>query len=66
MSPQLLRTMRRMEGHHVRVRLEDGSRLDCELVSSARRGAQTVWLQDASGDDVFVPVASITEVADLG
>jgi len=66
MSPQLLRTMRRMEGHHVSVRLEDGSRLDCELVSSARRGAATVWLQDARGDDLFVPVSAIADVRDLG
>jgi hypothetical protein len=62
MSPQLLRTMRRMEGHHVSVRLEDGSRLDCELVSSARRGAQTVWLHDTGGHDHFVPVAWIADV----
>jgi hypothetical protein len=55
-----------MEGHHVRVRLDDGRRLDCELVSSARRGAATVWLHDDLGDDLFVPVTSITDVADLG
>jgi hypothetical protein len=66
MSPQLLRTMRRMEGHHVLVRLEDGSRLDCELVSSARRGAATVWLQDDHGDDLFVPVSAITDVRQVG
>jgi len=65
MSPQLLRSLRRMEGHHVSVRLEDGSRLDCELVSSARRGAATVWLHDSGGRDHFVPVAEIAEVRDL-
>jgi hypothetical protein len=54
-----------MEGHHVRVRLEDGRRLDCELVSSARRGAATVWLHEDGGDDHFVPVASITDVRQI-
>lgn len=65
MSPQLLRSLRRMEGHHVSVHLEDGSRLECELVSSARRGASTVWLHDTCGDDHFVPVAAIADVRQL-
>jgi pentose-5-phosphate-3-epimerase len=54
-----------MEGHQVRVRLEDGRRLECELVSSARRGAGTVWLHTDGGDDHFVPVASITDVRQI-
>jgi hypothetical protein len=65
MSPQLLRSLRQLEGHNVRVRLEDGSRLDCELVSSARRGASTVWLHEASGDDRFVPVGDIADVREI-
>lgn len=65
MSPQLLRSLRHLEGHHVRVRLDDGSRLDCELVSAARRGAGTVWLHDGTHDR-FVPVAEIADVRDLG
>ena len=65
MSPQTLRSLRQLEGHHVRVCLEDGSRLDCELVSSARRGATTVWLHDDRGDDLFVPVDDITDVRQL-
>ncbi|HVM52895.1 MAG TPA: hypothetical protein VM262_06835 [Acidimicrobiales bacterium] len=65
MSPQLLRSLRRMEGHHVRVRLEDGSRLDCELVSTARRGATTIWLHDERGTDHFVPVAAIADVREI-
>ena len=65
MSPQLLRSLRQLEGHNVRVRLEDGSRLDCELVSSARRGASTVWLHEAGGDDRFVPVADIADVREI-
>ena len=65
MSPQLLRSLRQMEGHHVLVRIEDGSRLDCELVSSARRGASTVWLHDDRGDDHFVQVSQIADVREL-
>jgi len=65
MSPQLLRSLRQLEGHHVQVSLEDGSRLDCELVSSARRGASTVWLHDQLGDDHFVPVGDIAEVREI-
>jgi hypothetical protein len=65
MSPQLLRSLRQMEGHQVRVRLEDGRRLECELVSSARRGAGTVWLHTDGGDDHFVPVASIADVRQI-
>ena len=65
MSPQLLRSLRQLEGQHVRVRLEDGSRLDCELVSSARRGATTVWLHDPAGDDHFVPVDDIADVRQI-
>jgi hypothetical protein len=65
LSPSLLRSLRQMEGHQVRVRLEDGSRLECELVSSARRGAGTVWLHEDGGDDHFVPVASIADVRQI-
>ena len=65
MSPHLLRSLRHLEGHQVRVRLDDGSRLDCELVSAARRGAGTVWFHDGT-DDRFVPVTAIADVRDLG
>ena len=64
MSPQLLRSLRQLEGHNVRVRLEDGSRLDCELVSAARRGASTVWIHDGT-DDRFVPVDEIADVREI-
>jgi hypothetical protein len=63
-SPHSLRSLRHLEGHQVSVRLDDGSRLDCELVSAARRGAGTVWLHDGT-DDRFVPVAAIADVRDL-
>lgn len=62
MSPQLLRSLRHLEGHHVRVRLEDGRRLECELVSTARRGASTIWLHDDGGHDHFVPVGEVADV----
>ena len=65
MSPQILRSLRQLEGHQVRVRLEDGSRLDCELVSSARRGASTIWLHDQRGDDHFVQVSDIADVREI-
>ena len=64
MSPQLLRHLRHLEGHHVRVRLGDGSRLDCELVSAARRGAATVWFHDGQ-DDRFVPIEEIADVREI-
>jgi hypothetical protein len=63
-SPQLLRSLRHLEGHHVSVRLGDGSRLECELVSAARRGASTVWVHDGT-DDRFVPVDEIADVREL-
>ena len=65
MSPQLLRSLRQLEGHHVRVRLGDGSRLDCELVSSARRGAGTVWLHEDGGSDRFVRLDDIVELREI-
>jgi hypothetical protein len=64
MSPQLLRSLRRLEGRHVEVRLDDGSRLDCELVSSARR-AGTVWLHPDDGEDVFVRADAIVELREI-
>lgn len=64
MSPQLLRSLRQLEGHHVSVHLEDGSRLDCELVSSARR-AGTVWLHPDEGDDLFVRADAIVELREI-
>ena len=64
MSPQLLRSLRHLEGHHVLVRLGDGSRLDGELVSAARRGASTVWFHDGANDR-FVPVDQIADVREI-
>ena len=64
MTLQSLRSLRSLEGHHVLVRLGDGSRLDCELVSTARRGASTVWLHDDAGDH-FVDIAEIVELHEI-
>ena len=64
MSQQLLRSLRHLEGHQFSVRLGDGSRLDCELVSAARRGASTVWIHDGT-DDRFVPVDDIADVREI-
>lgn len=58
---------RALEGRQVSVSLRDGSRFDdCQLVSVARRGVESVWLF-FNGDDVFVPlpqVADLWEVTD--
>ena len=61
MSPQTLRSIRRLEGRHVAVCLCDGTRLDdCQLVSAGRRGA-TLWLVDA-GIDRFVAVDDVVDL----
>jgi hypothetical protein len=65
MTLQTLRTLRNLEGHHVRVRLGDGSRFDGELVSTARRGASTVWLTDDAGTDRFVAADEIVELREI-
>jgi hypothetical protein len=62
MSPQNLSTLRRLEGHHVAVRLSDGTHIpDCELVSAARRGGPTLWLLEGDTDR-FVRLADVTEL----
>jgi hypothetical protein len=51
-----------LEGRHVCVALDDGSRLDdCELVSIPRRSLSTVWLF-VDGEDRFVGTEHITDV----
>jgi hypothetical protein len=62
MSPQTLRTLRHLEGHHVSVALSDGSRLDdCELVSTGRGAAATLWLHDGH-DDRMVRAADVLDL----
>ena len=50
--------LRRLEGHHIRLALVDGSTIDdCELVSAGRRTA-TIWVLH-EGADAFLPVTAI-------
>lgn len=50
------------EGRQINVALVDGSRLDdCQLVSSGRQGAPSLWLV-SGGADLFVPVDRVVEV----
>lgn len=50
-----------LEGRRVSVALTDGTRLDdCELVSAGHHGTSTLWLY-VNGDDLFVPVAEVTD-----
>lgn len=61
MSPQTLRSIRRLEGRHVALCLGDGTRIDdCQLVS-AGRGGPTLWVVD-SGEDRFVSVADVIDL----
>ena len=57
---RMTRLIGHLEGRRVSLALTDGSRLDdCELVSIGH-GAETLWLH-VNGDDVFVPVAEVTD-----
>jgi hypothetical protein len=49
-----------LEGRRVSLALVDGSRIDDSELVSVGHGATTLWLY-ASGDDVFVPVADVTD-----
>ena len=52
-------------GRDVCVSLADGTRLDdCQLVSFSRR-LTSAWIVHR-GDDVFLPVDTITDVSDVG
>ena len=47
-------------------RLADGSRIDdCQLVSCARRGVETLWLFD-NGADRFVALHQVVDVWETG
>ena len=67
MSVEQRQQLRSLEGRRVSLALRGGTRLDdCQLVSVARRGVESVWLY-FNGDDVFVPlpqVADLWEVTD--
>ena len=65
MSPQSLRSLRHLEGHHVSVALCDGSRLDdCELVSAGRGANETLWLHDGH-DDRIVSAHDVVELWEI-
>lgn len=62
MLAQHLRQIRRLEGHHVSVSLDDGSRIDdCELVSVGRCRNGTLWLYTECGD-TFVEVDHVVDL----
>ena len=51
--------LRRLEGHHIRLALVDGSTIDdCELVSAGHRRTATIWVLH-EGADAFLPVTAI-------
>lgn len=65
MSPRTIRSFRHLEGHHVSVALCDGSRLDdCELVSTGRGRAGTLWLHDGQ-DDRMVKAADVIDLWEI-
>lgn len=54
--------LRELEGRHICVALDDGSRIDdCELVSAGRGPSRTLWIF-AQGDDAFIPLTNVVEV----
>jgi hypothetical protein len=62
MAKKRLSGLQSIEGRHVSVALRDGSRIDdCELVSSGRNHAPSLWLF-TNGEDRFV---ALTEVVDV-
>jgi hypothetical protein len=61
-SDRMAELSKSLEGHRVSVALADGSRIDdCELVSAARHGVQSLWLY-TNGGDAFVPLVEVTDV----
>lgn len=62
MSGRLRDITRRLEGRTVSIALRDGSRIDgCNLVSSGRHRAHTLWVF-AAGLDRFVPFTDVIDV----
>jgi hypothetical protein len=57
--------LRRLEGHHIRLALADGTLLDdCELVSAGHRRTATIWVLH-DGNDAFLPVTAIAAWAPI-
>ena len=66
MSPQTLRSLRRLEGRHVSVCLGDGTTLeDCELVSAGHGGARTLWLLDGQDNDCIVAADDVVDLWEM-
>jgi hypothetical protein len=62
MTRDRLVAMKALEGHHVSLALRDGSRIDdCQLISTGRGQAGTLWLF-ATGADTFVDVDDVLDV----
>jgi hypothetical protein len=54
--------LKTLEGHRVSLSLRDGSRIDdCQLISSGRNWARTLWLF-TTGSDTFVPLDDIVDL----
>jgi len=65
MAEQIHQTLRHLEGRHVALVLNDGSRiLDAQLVSAGRPGLSSVWVL-VDGTDSFIPVMAVTEVWEI-
>ena len=54
--------LRSLEGRQVCLALAGGERIDdCQLVSTGRRGVETLWIF-ADGRDVFIPLADVIDL----
>jgi hypothetical protein len=62
MNRDRVRELRALEGHHVSLALRDGSHIDdCQLISSGRNWARTLWVL-ARGSDTFVCLDDIVDL----
>ncbi len=65
MAEQIHLTLRHLEGRHVGLVLNDGTRIvDAQLISAGRPGLTSVWIL-LDGTDSFIPVMTVTEVWEI-
>ena len=65
MAEQIHVTLRHLEGRHVGLVLNDGSRIvDAQLISAGRPGLSSVWVL-VDGTDNFIPLLTVTEVWEI-
>jgi hypothetical protein len=65
MIDQVHIALRHLEGRHVGLVLDDGSRiLDAQLISAGRPGLTSVWIL-VDGTDSFIPVMAVSEVWEI-